>query len=637
MSQPTYTNDIDKSVDDEIYTALNPESPTSFFLFAGAGSGKTRTLVNVLTNFKKNYGQKFRLKRQKVAIITYTNAACNEIIHRLDYHPIFLVSTIHSFSWELIQGLNNDIREWLKTNLESEIAKLEEEQSRSRDAQNKTSLDRKRRIDSKKKRLNNLPNVTKFTYDPNANISTKDSLNHTEVLHILAYFLNSKPLMRDIFVSRFPILLIDESQDTNKELIDSFFVLQSSKKENFSLGLFGDTMQRIYFDGKDNLGKNLPPDWITPGKKMNHRSNKRIVTLVNTIREEVDKQKQYPRTEKADGQIRLFIIDRATGDKEQIEKEVQKKMALVTNDALWNDNNRSGSIKTLILEHHMAAQRMGFSDFFFPLYTVEKLKTGLLEGSLSSLTFFTKIILPLRNAFYEKDDFTIARITKQFSPALNKEDLRKNSEEDYIDNTSKKVKSLLSLWKENNDPILLDIIENISISNLFVIPDSLSTIAYRTSEAKKAAENYLNQSINDENSDSNEVIDAWDIALQVPFSQIVNYNEYLLETSKFGTHQGVKGLEFDRVMVILDDTESRGNSFSYDKLFGTKELSKTDKDNLKIGKETGLDKTKRLFYVACSRAKKSLAVVVYSDTPKIVKQNAIQYKWFTDSEIEIIQ
>lgn len=90
-------------------------------------------------------------------------------------------------------------------------------------------------------------------------------------------------------------------------------------------------------------------------------------------------------------------------------------------------------------------------------------------------------------------------------------------------------------------------------------------------------------------------------------------------------------------MVILDDTESRGTSFSYDKLFGTKALSKSDMDNIKIGKETGLDKTKRLFYVACSRAKKSLAVVVYTDTPQSVKQIVIDYKWFKENEIEIIQ
>lgn len=34
-----------KDVDDEIYSCLDLDNPKSFFLFAGAGSGKTRTLV----------------------------------------------------------------------------------------------------------------------------------------------------------------------------------------------------------------------------------------------------------------------------------------------------------------------------------------------------------------------------------------------------------------------------------------------------------------------------------------------------------------------------------------------------------------------------------------------------------------
>ena len=120
------------------------------------------------------------------------------------------------------------------------------------------------------------------------------------------------------------------------------------------------------------------------------------------------------------------------------------------------------------------------------------------------------------------------------------------------------------------------------------------------------------------------------------FSQIKHYNLYISEESKFGTHQGVKGLEFSRVMVILDDEESRGNGFSYDKLFGTKGLSDADKKSIKENKETGIDKTRRLFYVACSRAKESLAIVAYTDSPEIVKNNAIEYGWFDDNEITVL-
>jgi len=96
---------------------LNLEDPKSFFLFAGAGSGKTRALVEAMQIFRQKYGQEFRLSARKVAVITYTNAACDEIKHRIDYDSIFAVSTIHSFAWELIRSYHRDICEWLRDRL----------------------------------------------------------------------------------------------------------------------------------------------------------------------------------------------------------------------------------------------------------------------------------------------------------------------------------------------------------------------------------------------------------------------------------------------------------------------------------------------------------------------------------------
>ncbi len=90
-------------------------------------------------------------------------------------------------------------------------------------------------------------------------------------------------------------------------------------------------------------------------------------------------------------------------------------------------------------------------------------------------------------------------------------------------------------------------------------------------------------------------------------------------------------------MVIIDDEESNGFMFSYDKLFGVKELSKGDNENISVGKETGIDRTSRLFYVACSRAKDSLAIVIYTDKPEQLKNNLIDLEWFYENEIEIIK
>ena len=135
---------------------------------------------------------------------------------------------------------------------------------------------------------------------------------------------------------------------------------------------------------------------------------------------------------------------------------------------------------------------------------------------------------------------------------------------------------------------------------------------------------------------TDEAIEAWDLALEAKFSEVSKYDEYLDEKSKFATHQGVKGLEFPRVVVIIDDVEARGFMFSYDKLFGAKELTASDKKKEAEGNETGIDRTRRLFYVACSRAEKYLAIVAYTDNPEILKENALAYGWFEESEIEIL-
>ncbi|RKS55595.1 DNA helicase-2/ATP-dependent DNA helicase PcrA [Gillisia mitskevichiae] len=622
-------NNVDDNVDFQISECLNPKSPKSFFLFAGAGSGKTRSLVAALTDFKTNHGNKFILNNQKIAIITYTNAAADEIKQRLMFDQIFYVSTIHSYAWELIQLFTLDIKSYVQTKLIEDIKDLELAQSKSRNLQNKTSIDRARKIKTKTKRLENLINVTRFTYNPNGDNFKKDSLNHSEVIGITADFIANEILMQDIVAARFPIILVDESQDTKKELIDALFTLQKNKKEVFSLGLFGDTMQRIYADGKPNLGESLPPDWVLPVKKMNHRSNKRIIKLINDIRQDVDEQKQQPRKEKSEGVVRLFIADRAT-DKVATEKTVAEKMSALTEDKNWIE---SDNVKTLILEHHMAAIRMGFFGIFQPLYKVDRLKTSLIDGSLSTLNLFKNTILPLIEAHKTNDKFSVMRIIKTNSTLFDKKIIENSKDQlKHLSNINGYVTKLLALWDGENDPSLKDILHVIYETKLFPLPSMFKVISSRTKDEQSTFEN-----LDTEDEEPNdEAIEAWDLALEAKFSEVSKYNEYLNEGSKFATHQGVKGLEFPRVVVIIDDEEAKGFMFSYDKLFGTKDPSATDKKNEAEGNETGIDRTRRLFYVACSRAEESLAIIAYSDNPDLVKTNAMTYGWFADSEIEII-
>ena len=615
-------------VDEEIYKCLNLDKPKSFFLFAGAGSGKTRSLVEVLKKFREENITRLKKNGQKVAIITYTNAACDEIKSRLEFDAAFHVSTIHSFAWELINPYTHDIRNWLVSNLEDEIADLNEKQSRAKNTNTKTYIDRERKIELKNKRLSILPTIKKFTYNPNGDNLEKDSLNHAEVIKIAADFIQSKPLMQSILIRKYPIILIDESQDTKKELVDAFFEVQKNKSANLTLGLFGDTMQRIYTDGKIDLGQNIPDTWAKPAKTINYRCPKRVITLINKIRSNADDQAQTAYKE-TDGFVRLFVVDANNlGDKTRVESEITSQMATLTNDQKWNDASQE-DVKVLTLEHHMAASRGGFSTFFDPLYAVDKLKTGLLDGKLPGVSLFAKQVLPLIKAKHADDNFAVSRIVRESSPLIKK-DILKNSSKSIVEIAKAKdaVNKLLFQWNDNSDPTLNDVLKEVFRSGIFSVPEVLLPIAKRLNESQETTPEEPADKL-----DRDTVIDAWEMALQCKFSQFEEYVRYISDESRFGTHQGIKGLEFQRVMVILDDDEARGFLFSYEKLFGAAEPTPTDIKNEQEGKETSIDRTRRLFYVTCSRAEESLAVVAYTKDPKKVEKSVLEQGWFDQDEI----
>lgn len=184
---------LDDQVDKEIAGYLQPKSPKSFFLFAGAGSGKTRTLINALNYIRENNARELALRGHSVGVITYTNAARDEINRRIDYHPLFHVSTIHSFAWDLIKRFHNDIREWLRCNLQNEIRKLQEDEAKGRSG-TKASITRQSQIASKTKRLERLDDIKMFMYSPNGENREPNSLNHSEVIAICSAFISEKPL-----------------------------------------------------------------------------------------------------------------------------------------------------------------------------------------------------------------------------------------------------------------------------------------------------------------------------------------------------------------------------------------------------------------------------------------------------------
>lgn len=625
----------DSSIDASIRECLLIGSGKSFITFAGAGSGKTYSLKEALDFLKDKHSGDFVRQGKQIAVVTFTNNAADEIKDRIEQNAIFAVSTIHSFCWSAIAGFNEDIRKWYLETIPSELAQVEDEERRGRAG--KASEARKRAIIRLNEKMEWLAKPRIFIYDPNGVNSSKNSLSHADVLKIFSNFLATKPMMAEVIVNKFPFIFIDESQDTNKDVVNAFFELQNAKSDKIVIGLFGDTMQRIFGGGEPELGKSKPNDWTTFDKEMNHRSARRIVGLANQIRSEDDKRKQYARDGTAEGCVRYFLLPHGVTDKEKVEADIRESMAKATGDTGWKDT-QSKETAILLLEHMMAGRRLGFDVLLDKLSKSKKIKDHIMEGKNAELNFFSTVVFPLAEASRgERQAELMSILRENKSPLLEASVLEANKDDPLaLARTAEHAfKDVIS----NNEVSFRDVLEILVKHKLLKIPEKLQSFvpASEESEPEPAQTDALAETEEKSEEQDESEIEAWAEALETNFFSIRNYKDYIEENSIFRTHQGVKGNEFERVLVVMDDDEAGGFLFSYEQYFGAKELSQASLKKRDEGEETGLDRTRRLFYVTSTRAKSSLAHVIYTSDVTKVKENLIERKFARENEIVVIQ
>jgi DNA helicase-2/ATP-dependent DNA helicase PcrA len=597
---------------------VSVDNKKSFFLFAGAGTGKTYTLVELLKVIKRNYEHEFLLTDRYCAVITYTNAATDEIKRRIDYSPIFHVSTIHSFLWTIIKPFQKDIKETFISFKKNELQGLVENCESAKNKKTKTFQKNQDKIEDIQSEIKFAQSVDEYTYNPNGENLDKNSLNHSDVIKIGSYLISNKPLLQAILISSYPILLIDEGQDTNKNVIEAFLSVQKCHPNDFKLGILGDTKQQIYFDGEPHIENKLNNQWERSYLTVNWRSDKRIVELANKIGMRLDPNAAVePYKEAQQGSVYLFIKGYSENlNQIATEQFVREQMMGITGDNDWVN----GKVQTLLLEHRMAAVRLGFVNLYDCLKKVKKYDQEIKDGSIPELFIFKNVLLPLETDIQKGDNSSLYQIVKDNSSLLNEKFLSQDKEpftslhqiNDYI--------KTLGEFLSDGTTTIGKVVKFINDNKLFNISPVLSK-AIATS---------------DQVQDGKEEITAWRECFKLPYNEVRQYMKYVSGQSGFGTHQGVKGLEYDRVMVIIDDMESKGFMFSYDKLFGVKPLTETDRKNIDFGQDSSLERTMRLFYVVCTRAKHSLAIVAYTSSPKVVKDTCLKNRWFQDKEITIL-
>ncbi|MGD0088313.1 MAG: UvrD-helicase domain-containing protein [Planctomycetota bacterium] len=605
----------DTEADRELYRCLNASPPRSFLMVAGAGSGKTTSLIKGLTEILKKRGEKLKLRRQKVACITYTEIAAGEIWADVGNNPLVHVATIHSFLWSLVRSFQSDIKAWVGTRIDEKIVELRETaanfgprvQQRTRD---KNQAD----IVRYEQQRAQIGRGRSFTYGTGSDY-VNGILGHDDIIKMVPQFIGERALMRSLLVQQYPFVFVDESQDTMENVVLALKLVDDELGDKFCLGLFGDPMQRIYMTGIGTIPTG--PNWVNITKPENFRCPVSVLNVANAIRRDGDGLVQTrgrmigPEDAQVSvpGSAHIFILPISERRDHRIE-QVREWASRTNDDPAWRT---AEGVKLLVIVHRMAAKRLGFGDLYAALNdkAPEKFKNGFLDGTAWPVRPFNNFVLPFASASKNGNKFEAIQVLRTQSPLLARENLKGVNVAERLGELRRITETLRQMMEPGSVATNADVLRHIHTTGLIVLDPRV--LSYLNLPVPSEAEDDENtQADEDDGAELAKEMSAMSAFLACPASQFWGYYKYVNDDSPFSTQQGIKGAEFDRVLVVLDDDEGTHVQFSYDKYLGIKPLSAKEEANRREGNETTVERTRRLFYVCCTRAMKDLIVVLFT-------------------------
>lgn len=629
----------DTQADVDLRHCLAAHPPTSFNMVAGAGSGKTTSLIKGLASILAIHGEQLRLRRQRVACITYTEIAAGEIWADVGNNPLVHVSTIHSFLWSIARSFQQDIAAWVANRIDERVEDLHQAaanfgprvQQKTRDKNARDIV----RFEQQRKAVSSVP---AFTYGTGSDYA-KGILGHDDIIKMASQLIMQRPLFRTLLAQQFPFVFVDESQDTFPVIIEALMAVHEQEQARFCLGFFGDPMQRIYTTGIGQIPK--PDDWEEIPKPENFRSPTKVLNLANAIRRDGDDLVQVGGRKRKEGEeevpivgtARLFVLPT---DAQRDERLVQVRawVANANDDELWQPAVENDPVKVLVIVHRMAAKRLGFGDLYSALNdkAPESFKSGFLDATAWPLRPLVSFLLPLAEAVRDGRDFETMRLLRLHSPLLEKDSLQGVNVADRLNQLQAVSNQIGELMGPESQATIRDVLVVAKENHLVAFDPRLTAYLEDVAANPPGAEEVEGEEAEEEEEDAKE-INSMAAFFACPANQLRPYQAYVNEDSPFSTQQGVKGAEYDRVLVVLDDDEGAHFQFSYEKYFGLKELSARDKKTLDEGGETGVERTRRLFYVCCTRARQDLVVVLFVADPPAAIAHIRDLALFPEADI----
>ncbi|WP_030940726.1 UvrD-helicase domain-containing protein [Streptomyces sp. NRRL S-646] len=591
----------DTPADIELRGLIDGDHLKSFVMVAGAGSGKTTSLVKALDHVVNRHGSRLRARTQNVACITYTEVAAKEIHADVGNNALVEVSTIHSFLWSLIKPFQRDIAKWVRRHLENKIRKLTEKQAAYSSRTRKTTSE-KDTADLKKfhTQIELLGKVEHYSYGTGSDY-VKGVLGHEDIVTMVPELIISSKLLARVVANKFPYIFVDESQDTFPKVVEALKHVCTQAQGAVCLGFFGDPMQQIYQRGVGLISRE--PGWDQIEKPENFRSSNKVLEVINQVRSGADGLVQVPgrsADKRVEGEFFFFVLPADDRRSEHLE-HVRIWLEQHSNAGSWaaNSTDDDEGAKILVIVHRMVARRMGFKQLYAAFHDSgsKSLKEAFDEGNAWPLRPFEKVILPICVAD-TADSPSVMAVLRENGGVLD------------MENPGPDIKTRMKFAREA--------VEQLRKAVEAGGPGSVGTVVRLAVKAGLvAADPRLSAYLEPEGEHADivlpsETVEVLDAFAACDIGELPAYFQYIGQQSPYSTQHGTKGAEFPKVIVVLDDEEGNYSLYSYEKLFGIKDLSDADRHNLAAGKDSVLERTRRLLYVCVSRAVESLAVVLFT-------------------------
>lgn len=589
----------------------------SFFVIAGAGSGKTSSLITALEVIRELHAKRLRRDSQKVVCVTYTKRAVAVIEERLRFDDLYLVRTLHSFLWGEVKRLVPDIRQVLIDDvLPEHIAKQREKDK----GKSKAAAEARARAVHLEQEREGLKEISSFNYgDTQFSDYATGELGHDDVIAVAARLIQKNERLRKILGQKYPYIFVDEAQDTHEEIVRAFNILCEGEALPI-IGYFGDPMQQIY--DKRSGSFQGPKGALRISKEENFRCSTSVIDFLNAFRGDL-KQAPAGDNAKVTGSVvlRLIEAEKAAGERGRYTPDQLDRASGQLDETLkqWDWAARR-DVKHLYLVRQLIARRLGFltiHHLFTGPYSSTRSQDDYESGEHYLLKPFRASLERLAHAHDVGDHRLKVETLRRFAPAYDPRGVNsERSLKDMLKRAEADVTELSKLWAHAEVGSVLR----------FAQEHGLCAISERLEKTLKRQPRTEAYEVEKHGEDKGEWLA--DEFLRMPLTEIDKYCDFLSDHTEFSTQHGVKGEQYPNVLVVFDDVGAAWTNYNFAKTLTPKTEGEPTERQRRL--------SNNLAYVCFSRAENDLRVIMYTTNPKAAKAELVERKLLAEEQIEVM-